>query len=37
MGWIRVAQDTSQWRALLNAIMKFEFHKIGGWGGKFID
>jgi hypothetical protein len=33
MGWICVAQDTDQWRALLNAVMGVEFHKFFLGGG----
>jgi hypothetical protein len=30
LDWIDLAQDTDQWRALMNTIMAFGFHKIFG-------
>jgi hypothetical protein len=28
--WIGLAQDTDNWRALVNAVMTYEFHKMLG-------
>jgi hypothetical protein len=30
MDWIDVAQDTGHWRALVNTVMNFGFHKMLG-------
>jgi hypothetical protein len=30
MDWIVLAQDRNQWRAIMNAIVKFGFHKMLG-------
>jgi hypothetical protein len=30
MNWIDLAKDRNQWRALVNAVMNFGFHKILG-------
>jgi hypothetical protein len=30
MDWIDLAQDRNTWRGLVNAAMKFEFHKMRG-------
>jgi len=30
MDWIELAQDRDRWLALMNALMKFWFHKMGG-------
>jgi hypothetical protein len=30
MDWIDLAQDSDQWRALLNMVMNFGFHKMLG-------
>jgi hypothetical protein len=29
MGWIALAQDGDQWRALVNTVINFLFHKFG--------
>jgi hypothetical protein len=35
MDWINCSQDRNQWRALVNAVMNFEFHKMLGTVGCF--
>ena len=30
MDWIDLAQDWGRWRALVNMVMNFRFHKTGG-------
>jgi hypothetical protein len=30
MDWIDLAQNRDQWRALVNTVLKFEFHKVLG-------
>jgi hypothetical protein len=30
MDWIKVAQDRDRWWALVNLVMNFRFHKVGG-------
>ena len=30
MDWIQLAQERDRWRALLNAVMSFGFHKMRG-------
>ena len=29
-GWIDMAQDRDKWRAIMNALMKGQFHKMRG-------
>jgi len=35
MDWIDLAQDRDRWRAVVNGIMTFRAHKMGG--GEFLD
>ena len=30
MDWVDVAQDRDKWRVLVNTVMDFGFHKMGG-------
>jgi hypothetical protein len=31
MDWIHLAQDTDQWRALVNTVMKLQVHRMLGY------